>query len=157
MEPYIIGFGASVVGGLTALVAVLIGEIWRAVLDFQVAVRVVRGELLRNQAMLRITCDDPVNGPTNFVDDAWTDQRNHLAFLLDEREWRMIALHYTLVGNLQHDLRKGTRVSLEFIEELLSDMDKPIEILTAIVKRMRTALLLDALRGRLTSPALLGM
>jgi hypothetical protein len=145
---YAIPFISVVLGALAGISAVLLGEIWKAVLDFQVAARIVRGELFRTQAMLRVVSDDPEKASTNFVDQNWKAAASALAFLMEEREWRILALHYTILDNLRYEITNGDAINVDLLEALLNDMEISIDILSRIVKRGRIAMLLDALMGK---------
>jgi hypothetical protein len=144
--------------------AVLLAEIWKAVLDFQVASRVVKAELFRNEAMLNILRADPARAPSVFlVDEALSALRTHLAFLMAEQEWRTVALHYTVLSTLNFEIQQAratkTLPNLTAIQtsakEILEAIEIPREVLEQMSKRRRRTLLLDALRGRATSPAVL--
>jgi hypothetical protein len=148
---YVVPVVSVLVGALVGISVVLLAELWKAVLEFQIGARVVRAELFRNRALLSAAYDNPGDTSTNFVDANWQDFGSKLAFLMEEREWRIVALHYTHLSNLKYDIEKEISVDLEFVEALLTDMTLVLEILDLTVKRGRFGMLCDAFRSRTPS------
>lgn len=156
----LVGFGGAAIGAASIFSV----EMWRQVLAFKGALRVVKYELHENALNLGIAAKKPEHA--NLVglrDDGWTGSRQSLALLLPEGSWRALARDYASVAWARMIL-SGTPAldkneideAVTTIKEIEASMAANAKLLIKYEARPRFGLFWDALRGRPVTPESLG-
>ena len=148
--PAIFGLiGVAVGAGLTALL-----ELWRQVLAFRAAARVIRYEINDNveKCILAIEKRRP---DMQLVDEAWKAHRLHLAPLLPQEVYMQMAASYGAVFIVHEWLQRipgRFDDSSRQIKQWMDQMMIHSTLLLQVERRRRGAQFLDALLARPTFP-----
>jgi hypothetical protein len=148
--PAIFGLLGVVVGVL--LTGLL--ELWRQVLAFRAAARVIRYEIEDNVAKCIVSLERR-RPDIALLDDAWKAHRLQIAPLMPRQVYRDIALTYTGLFIVAEWLRKvpiGFEEASREVKESVDCMVAHSRFLSSVERRSRIAQFLDALLARPTYP-----
>jgi hypothetical protein len=149
-DEVIAGFGGAIIGGIS----IFFLEIWKQVLEFRVACRVVRYEVYENMRAVDAAKRDPAVGAGLMLRlDGWRDGRFKLASVMSEGNWNPLASSYASLPKIQRVLSSLSipisatdRETLEAASKNLGDHLGPLAEFEA---KSRMRLFWIVIRGRI--------
>jgi len=145
-----VGFGAATIGALSIFAL----EVWRQILDFRGAARVVQYEMYANA----LSIGAAVKFRPEFLeiaDDGWQTSRVTLALLLSEGNYRELAAAYSVAPLLRQLLRDLLRMddsakteAHETLTHIGNGLLRSMGNLEESTSKSRIRLFIDALLGR---------
>jgi hypothetical protein len=148
--PAIFGLVGVLVG---ALLSALL-ELWRQVLDFRAAARVVRYEIMENLTKCGLAVSNRWPN-AELSDEAWRAHRLQLAPLFPDEVYDKVARDYGGVLVVQNWLGQVAERFDEAAPQIIQWMDQmrtDFALLLQVERRRRAAQFLDAMLARPTSP-----